>query len=231
MAASASGSSPNPSSSDGDGGAAAPRDERARLAHDMRNALSPMRSALELLRLPQVGDAVKDEARAVIGRQIDRLSALIDRVAPRTAPPQRRPEAAAPVGAAPGPAAHAARCRVLLVDDNRLFLESGAAMLEAHGWEVRTAGDGAQALPLVREWRPRIVLLDLGMGGMGGLETARRLRAEHGPDALALVMTSGVELTEIWLGHARAAGFDDCLEKTAPPDAWLAMLGRYAQPK
>lgn len=227
MAASASGSSPNPSSSDDDG-AAPPRDERTQLAHDMRNALSPMRSALELLRLPQVGDAVKEEARAVIGRQIDRLSALIDRVAPRTAPPQRRPDAVAPAAAMP---AHAARCRVLLVDDNRLFLESGAAMLEAHGWEVRTAGDGAQALPLVREWRPRIVLLDLGMGGMGGLETARRLRAEHGRDAVALVMTSGVELTETWLGHARAAGFDDCLEKTAPPDAWLAMLGRYAQPK
>jgi CheY-like chemotaxis protein len=215
MADSASGSNPNPSSSDS--GAAPPRDERSQLAHEMRNALSPLRTSLELLRLPQVADTVKDEARAVMARQIDRLSQLIDRLAPR--------------GAAPAVPAPAVRCRVLMVDDNRLFLEAGAAMLEAEGYEVRAATDGEQAPGIVRAWRPRIALLDLHMHGMGGIETARRLRAEHPAEALTLLMMSGVAMTQTWSDHARAAGFDDCIEKTAPPSAWLELLERYAQPK
>ena len=214
MADSASGSNPNPSSSDG--AAAPPRDERSQLAHEMRNALSPLRTSLELLRLPQVGDAVKDEARAVMARQIDRLSQLIDRLAPRGAAPT-----------APRPTA--AGCRVLLVDDNRLFLEAVAAMLEAEGYEVRTAADGEQALGIVRAWRPRIALLDLRMRGMGGMEVARRLRAEHPAGALTLLMMSGVELTDTWTDHARAAGFDDCIEKAAPPSAWFELLRVYAK--
>ena len=217
MADSASGSNPNPSSSEGS--AAPPRDGRSQLAHEMRNALSPLRTSLELLRLPQVGDAVKDEARAVMARQIDRLSQLVDRLEPR---------GAAPAGPPPAPASG---CRVLLVDDNRLFLEAGAAMLEAEGYEVRAATDGEQAPGIGRAWRPRIALLDLHMRGIGGIETARRLRAEHPAEALTLLMMSGVAMTETWTDHARAAGFDDCIEKTAPPSAWLELLARYAQPK
>lgn len=219
MDVSASGSSPNPSSSDG-GVPRPPRDERAQLAHEMRNALSPMRTSLELLRLPQVGDAAKEEARAVLLRQIDRLSQLIDRLAPRTAPP-----VVAAADASPRPAP---RGRVLLVDDSALFLESGAAMLEADGWAVRTAGDADQALALVRDWRPHVALLDLRMRGTGGMELARRLREQQPREALALVMMSGVALTETWTGPARAAGFDECIEKTAPPAAWLELLRRYA---
>ena len=107
MADSASGSNPNPSSSDS--GAAPPRDERSQLAHEMRNALSPLRTSLELLRLPQMADTVKDEARAIMARQIDRLSQLIDRLAPRgAAPPRGRPPPPRRASCAPG--GRASRC-------------------------------------------------------------------------------------------------------------------------
>ena len=49
--------------------------------------------------------------------------------------------------------------------------------------------------------------------------------------ALTLLMMSGVAMTETWSDHARAAGFDDCIEKTASPSAWLELLERYARPK
>ena len=77
--------------------------------------------------------------------------------------------------------------RVLVVDDNA----DGAAMLaralRLHGYDVRVAHDGADALHVAAEFRPEVALLDIGLPVMDGYELARRLRAmpgagRHPPD-------------------------------------------------
>ncbi len=81
--------------------------------------------------------------------------------------------------------------RVLVVDDAADAASSLAELLALWGHAVRTASDGASALEVAREFRPDVVLLDIGMPDMDGFETARRLRAEHGPDAMVLVAVTG----------------------------------------
>lgn len=62
------------------------------------------------------------------------------------------------------------RCRVLVVDDDPLVLETTAAIVRSFGYSVRTAEDGFAALKILREVLPDIILSDLRMPGMSGFE-------------------------------------------------------------
>lgn len=120
-------------------------------------------------------------------------------------------------------------CKLLVVDDSPLVRDSAAALLESEGYEVRTAAGGIEALAVVASWRPRIVLLDMHMPHLNGIETVRRLRLAHPGDAPAVVLMSGVTLDAAWRNHAREAGFDECIDKAADPEIWLAVLARLRE--
>jgi len=66
--------------------------------------------------------------------------------------------------------------RVLVVDDDPATVELLREFLSAKGYEVITAGDGAEGLRRVKEERPHLILLDVQMPKMDGLEVLRRLR-------------------------------------------------------
>jgi PAS domain S-box-containing protein len=116
------------------------------------------------------------------------------------------------------------RGRVLVADDHELVRQSLVELLESDGHDVRTAADGETAIAIAREWRPRFVLLDVHMPGISGLDAARRLRALFAPQEMTLVMLSGMALNDLWREQARAAGFDDCVDKTADPSRLLERL-------
>ncbi|MBI4729541.1 MAG: response regulator transcription factor [Acidobacteria bacterium] len=79
--------------------------------------------------------------------------------------------------------------RVILADDHPLFLEGLVSLLEARGIEVvGRASDGAEAVELTRRLRPDVVLMDLGMPGVGGLEATRLISAEM-PDVKVVILT------------------------------------------
>jgi CheY-like chemotaxis protein len=102
--------------------------------------------------------------------------------------------------------------RVLVVDD----YEDGAMLLadalQAMGYDVCIAHDGAVALELASAFHPTIGLLDIGMPDMDGYELARRLRAEPWAAGLRLVAISGYG-AEADIDRARAAGFDEHIVK------------------
>jgi CheY-like chemotaxis protein len=102
--------------------------------------------------------------------------------------------------------------RVLVVDDNTDTAESLAKLLELMGHQVRTAPDGPAALESVRDYRPEVVLLDIGLPGMDGYEVARRLRAERATEAVFLVALTGYGQEED-RRRSREAGFDRHLVK------------------
>jgi CheY-like chemotaxis protein len=91
---------------------------------------------------------------------------------PASARDAPRPEAPAP---AHPPAQHERR-RVLVVDDDVDAAEMLSQALHAAGHEVRHEHDGASALVAAAQFQPEVVLLDLGLPGMDGLEVARRIR-------------------------------------------------------
>lgn len=83
--------------------------------------------------------------------------------------------------------------RVVLVDDDDRFRAVARRTLIADGVDVvAEVDDGADALAAVARWAPDVVLLDIGLPGIDGLEVARRLRAEGGGPVVILISTRDV---------------------------------------
>jgi DNA-binding response OmpR family regulator len=82
--------------------------------------------------------------------------------------------------------------RILVVDDDLTIGEVVGEYLRDAGLETRHAADGPSALSLAREWRPDLVVLDLMLPGISGLEVCRRLRAAHGSQALPVIMLTAL---------------------------------------
>src|SRR3569832_119032 len=115
--------------------------------------------------------------------------------------------------------------RILVVDDNRDAADSLAALLCGMGADAQTAYDGRSALEAVARLRPEVVLLDLGMAGMDGYETARRLREQAGTEGMSLIALTGWNQESDRMRTA-AAGFDAHLSKPAELDKLIATLHR-----
>lgn len=134
-----------------------------------------------------------------------------------------RSAAAGPAAAEAG-AGPAAGCRVLVVDDDAAVADSMSVLLELEGHAVRTAASGEAALAAARDFRPHLVLLDIGLRGMDGYEVARRLRAGEGGDAaLRLVAVTGYGHEDA-RARSREAGFDAHLVKPVHPEALVELL-------
>ena len=94
------------------------------------------------------------------------------------------PDHAADEPLSPAPAtAPSDEVRVVVVDDNFDAADMMAAALELEGYQSRVATSGEQALPLIEQFCPHVVLLDVNMPGIDGNETTRRLRASGGQNA------------------------------------------------
>lgn len=76
--------------------------------------------------------------------------------------------------------------RILLVDDDRLVLATLASGIEASGYTVAKAGSGEEALAMVDNFNPHLVLMDICLPGISGLETARRMRDQRDVTVLFL---------------------------------------------
>ncbi len=104
--------------------------------------------------------------------------------------------------------------RAIVIDDNQDALELLAELLRSRGHQVMIARDGVQGLAMIREHRPDVALVDLGLPGIDGLQIARELRADQPDLRTRLVALTGY-------GHAndlertREAGFHAHLVKPA----------------
>ena len=79
--------------------------------------------------------------------------------------------------------------RVLVVDDEPTLAELVTMALRYEGWEVRSAGNGMTAVRLARDFRPDVVVLDVMLPDLSGLDVLRRLR-EHTPNLPVLFLTA-----------------------------------------
>ncbi len=96
--------------------------------------------------------------------------------------------------------------RVLVVDDDPNVQEILREFLSAKGYEVISAGDGAEGLRRVKEERPHLILLDIQMPKMDGLEVLRQLRAID--PAVGVIMITGVNEEEIARKAMELGAFD-----------------------
>jgi CheY-like chemotaxis protein len=115
--------------------------------------------------------------------------------------------------------------RVLVADDNIDAAESLQMLLQFAGHEVHVASDGLLALAAAESLRPHVVLLDLGMPGLTGVEVARRIRATAWGRAMVLVALTGWGQEED-RRLTREAGFDHHLTKPVHPDEIEELIQR-----
>lgn len=116
--------------------------------------------------------------------------------------------------------------KVLIVDDHPIVRAGLRRLLaEEPDIEIREATAGREALSAVREQRPDLVVLDLNMPGIGGLEVIARLKAEHGALRI-LVLTMHDDA--IHVTRALQAGAAGYVSKNASPDQILDAVRRVA---
>ncbi|MBX6740557.1 MAG: response regulator transcription factor [Acetobacteraceae bacterium] len=118
--------------------------------------------------------------------------------------------------------------KILLVDDHAVLRAGLRRLLAATpvASEILEASTGRAVLPLVREHRPDLVLLDLNLPDIGGLELLRRLRAEvSAPRVLVFTMHAD----PIFAARALEAGAAGYVSKTAEPEELLEAVTRIAQ--
>jgi PAS domain S-box-containing protein len=113
--------------------------------------------------------------------------------------------------------------RVLVIDDDHDVADSLVMFLETFGANVRVAYSGEGGVEAVREFRPELIFLDLGMPKIDGYETARRIRALPEGRDVKLVALTGWGQGQI-RERAHDAGFDCQLTKPAGIDALQALL-------
>jgi len=112
------------------------------------------------------------------------------------------------------------RPRVLVVDDEAPILELVVGYAEHERWATRTAGNGLTALEIARSWEPDVVVLDLMLPGMGGLEVCAQLRQFS--DAYVLMLTAKSEEVDRIVGLT--VGADDYLTKPFSPRELMARI-------
>lgn len=110
--------------------------------------------------------------------------------------------------------------RVLVVDDEVPLANLLVTYFERDGFEVHTTGDGREAVGLARELGPGVIVLDLGLPGMDGIEVCRAVREFS--DCYIIMLTARVEEVDKLIGLA--VGADDYLTKPFSPRELLARV-------
>ncbi|MGA9753641.1 MAG: response regulator [Desulfobaccales bacterium] len=192
----------------------------------------PATAAIPVLLLTAKGLTREDQARLaphhirqlVLKGSLSReeLAACVRRLLRIPAPPVLPPQATAPRP----PVARRPGRPILVVEDNRDNLLVITAVLDEAGYKYITAADGQEAVARAREASPALILMDLHLPDVGGLEAARQIKADP-----LLAGTPIVALTAMAMRGDReeilAAGLDDYLAKPFEPQELMQLVRRW----
>ena len=112
------------------------------------------------------------------------------------------------------------RARVLVVDDDPALAEMLTIVLRGEGFDAGVVRDGARAVDMFRELKPDLVLLDLMLPGMSGLDVCKQIRAESGVPIIML--TAKTDTVDVVLGLE--SGADDYVMKPFKPKELTARI-------
>ena len=112
------------------------------------------------------------------------------------------------------------RQRILVVDDDPSLAEMLTIVLRGEGFDTAVVGEGTKALPALRELKPDLVLLDLMLPGMNGIDVCKAIRAESGVPIVML--TAKTDTVDVVLGLE--SGADDYVVKPFKPKELVARL-------
>lgn len=147
------------------------------------------------------------------GRRIPRWSAMMG---PMTHTPVDPGQAGVPGSGT----RHPTGLRAMVVDDEQSLADLVATYLRRDGFEVSVTGDGVQAVTLARTVDPDVIVLDLGLPGLDGVEVCRRIRAHS--DAYVVMLTARTDEVDTLIGLS--VGADDYVTKPFSPRELMARI-------
>ena len=213
------------------------------VAHELRNLLAPLHAELAIIRRSHGEAETVVEHCRTMDRQLKQLAGMVDDLQrPRLDERDRsefggtRPQWRAPLQEESLPASTSARvadpvdgpsCRVLLVDDNRELAQSMVRFIRVLGHEIRVAFDGLEALQIASEFRPDIVLMDIGLPKLSGYDVAREIRSKPWGAKMTLVAMTGWG-RDTDRRQSQEAGFDRHMIKPVEADALETLLSSAA---
>jgi len=116
------------------------------------------------------------------------------------------------------------KMKALVVDDNQDAADSLAALLEIDGFDVRAVYDGAAAIEATAQSQPDLIIMDLGMPGMDGYETARAIRQRPGAERILMLALTGWGQSDA-RRRTLEAGFDHHLVKPVELEQIIRLAG------
>lgn len=120
--------------------------------------------------------------------------------------------------------------RLLLIDDEPAVQTLVRLVLEGEGWQVLVARDGLQGLALAREQHPDVILLDVALPDVSGLEVCRQLKADPSTSAIPIAMLTAMA-QETDRRSAMALGADDYVTKPWRPAALMTKVASMLERK
>lgn len=118
---------------------------------------------------------------------------------------------------------------ILIVDDNPHNLKLARVVLSQEGHDVRIASDAEQALDLLEAFHPRVILMDIQLPGMDGLELTRRLKADPARRDIVIIALTAYAMKGDE-EKARAAGCDGYLSKPVDIDELGRAVAEHLSP-
>src|ERR1039458_5941643 len=116
------------------------------------------------------------------------------------------------------------RTRILMVDDNLPFLELYAEILRDAGYEVLMARNGRQALRIIRHRRPGLVVLDVVLPDISGIEVCRKIKGDASLCDVFVILISGQAISAAQTVDGLAIGANNYLAKPVAPSEFLARI-------
>jgi len=120
------------------------------------------------------------------------------------------------------------KLRILVVDDNRDAASTVGMLLKLMGNTIRTAHDGEEAVQAAGEFRPQVVLLDIGLPKMNGYDAASRIRQQEWGTKMILVAVTGWG-QEDDRRKSKEAGFDHHMVKPVDPQSLMKLLAEFSE--
>jgi two-component system, cell cycle response regulator DivK len=119
---------------------------------------------------------------------------------------------------------------VLAIDDNPANLKLIRVLLSGEGFEVRTAADAESALTLLQTYHPQLILMDLQLPGMDGLELTKRLKADPKTRAIPILALTAYAMKGDE-EKALAAGCDGYITKPIDTQTLPDIIRKYLAPR
>ena len=180
------------------------------LAHELRNPLTPLRNGIEILRQGS-GDS---PTLNMMSRQVVQMVRLVDDLVGTQSTLREMP---------PAESDESRPLRILIADDNVDGADSLALLLQAEGHVVLTAIDGRQAIEVAEAFRPDVILMDIAMPNLDGLEATREIRRRPWGGRVRIIALTAWD-QEADRRRTLAAGMNDHLVKPVDLQALAAVL-------